>query len=88
MTREDAKNILEEIIKHNACAGTQDLTAKRFLEDLRFDSLSVVQMMLDIEEVFGIQLDDMEAFIEHIDTTERFVDWILEELKNIYGKID
>lgn len=88
MTKVEAEKTLKEIIIDNACIEIQDINDKRFFEDLQYDSLSIVQMMMDIEETFGIQIDNMEIFIEHIDTVPHFVNWILEEFGNAYGKIN
>lgn len=88
MTQREAEKLLEEIVIGNACVEVENLTGKRFLEDLQYDSLSIVQLMVDIEEAFGIQMNNMEAFIEHLDTFEDFMSWILKELEVTYGKID
>ncbi len=34
----EAKNLIEEIIKQNSCIQYKNLSGKRFFEDLEFDS--------------------------------------------------
>jgi len=46
----------------------------RFVEDLGADSLDVVEMIMALEEKFGIEIPDSEA--ENIKTVQDVVDYI------------
>ncbi len=56
-----------------------DLTAStRFAEDLDADSLELVEVVLDLEETFGIPIDESE--MEDVKTIGQAVDLIASKL--------
>lgn len=75
MTYERLKKIIVEQL------GVDDeevtLTAS-FVEDLNADSLDLVELIMSLEEEFGIEIGDEEA--EHIVTVQDAVDYIDERV--------
>jgi acyl carrier protein len=50
----------------------------RFEEDLEVDSLGVVELLMALEDEFGVQIPDEEA--EHIGTVGQAVDVVISKL--------
>lgn len=60
MIIDDLKQILKKVApKVNAENMTED---SRLLEDLRLDSLSVLMMSMEVEEFYGIKLEEFVPF--------------------------
>ncbi len=53
-------------------------TEARFEEDLEVDSLGVVELLMALEDEFGVQIPDEEA--ENIGTVGQAVDVVMEKL--------
>ncbi len=53
-------------------------TDARFEEDLEVDSLGVVELLMALEDEFGVQIPDEEA--ENIGTVGQAVDVVVEKL--------
>lgn len=51
----------------------------RIMEDLNFDSLDCVQMVLDLEETFKIEIPDEDA--ERLLTIGSIVEYVKEKIK-------
>ena len=52
----------------------------RFVEDLGADSLDTVELVMALEEEFGIEIPDEDA--EHILTVGKLVDYLEQKLKH------
>jgi acyl carrier protein len=52
------------------------VSAASFVEDLNADSLDLVELIMSLEEEFGVEISDEEA--EHIVTVQDAVDYISE----------
>ncbi len=71
MILEKIKNILADQLGANA----EDLTAEtNMAKDLGADSLDVVELLMSIEDEFGVEIPDEE--IENIRTIGELVDYI------------
>ena len=77
MTREE---VLERIREHLATELEVDSArieeGTRFKEDLEADSLDLVELIMELEEQFGMEIPDEEA--EKITTVEQAVDYVAE----------
>jgi acyl carrier protein len=51
----------------------------KFVEDLGADSLDIVELMMSLEEKFGIEIPDSEA--EKMETVQDVVDYIQKHLQ-------
>lgn len=47
------------------------LEGKKLIDDLGFDSVSIIQLMSDIEEHFNIEFKDEDILIESFETYEK-----------------
>ncbi|MBL4624318.1 MAG: acyl carrier protein [Flavobacteriales bacterium] len=82
MEREEVKSKLEEIIKQYV----QDMEAfgnisetTDLLQDLKINSAHLIDIVLDVEEAFDIEIDDES--VEKMITVKDSVDTILECVK-------
>lgn len=76
----DVFETLKEIIVEELDVTPEQVTPEaRFQEDLGADSLDVVELIMKIEEKFGIEVPDTDA--EKIRTVQDAVKYIEEKLK-------
>ena len=76
----DIFETLKEIIVEELDVTPEQVTPEaRFQEDLGADSLDVVELIMKIEEKFGIEVPDTDA--EKIRTVQDAVKYIEEKLK-------
>jgi len=77
-TNEAIFNDLKEIIVEQLAVDPEEVTLEAsFVEDLNADSLDLVELIMEIEEKFGIQVPDDIA--EKIVTVGDAVDYIQEQ---------
>lgn len=60
------------------------LAESHFLNDLQADSLDIVDLMMQIEEVFDVEIEDDDQ--EKIETVGDAVDYIVEKMKTKTAK--
>lgn len=70
-TEDKVKKIIEEKLSVNADQITNDA---RFAEDLKADSLDTVELVMALEDEFGLDIPDEEA--EKIKTVQNAIDYI------------
>lgn len=70
-TEGKVKKIIEEKLSVNADQITNDA---RFAEDLKADSLDTVELVMALEDEFGLDIPDEEA--EKIKTVQNAIDYI------------
>lgn len=58
------------------CADRLEQKQCRFIEDLGFDSISLIGLLVEVEEKFGVSFDEEDDFIENFYS----VDSLLEKL--------
>ncbi|MEO0254041.1 MAG: acyl carrier protein [candidate division WOR-3 bacterium] len=76
----DVFNTLRDIIVEELNVTPEQVTLEaRFQEDLGADSLDVVELVMKIEEKFGIEIPDEDA--EKIRTVKDAVEYIESKLK-------
>ncbi len=77
----DVFETLKEIIVEELNVTPEQVTLEaKFQEDLGADSLDVVELVMKIEEKFGIEIPDEDA--EKIRTVKDAVDYIESKLKS------
>jgi acyl carrier protein len=69
------KKIIEEKLSVNADQITNDA---RFAEDLKADSLDTVELVMALEDEFGLDIPDEDA--EKIKTVQNAIDYIGEKM--------
>ena len=77
MDREEILNKIQEITADRLGVDESDVTPDAsFREDLEADSLDLVELIMELEEQFGMEIPDDEA--EKITTVEEAVDYVQE----------
>lgn len=77
LDREEALQKIQEIAADRLGVDEGDVTPEAsFREDLEADSLDLVELIMELEEQFGMEIPDEEA--EKITTVEQAVDYVVE----------
>lgn len=65
---------LKEILSEQLGVDEDSITTQTTIDDLGADSLDLVEAVMNIEEAFGVNIDDNE--IENLKTVGDFLDYI------------
>ena len=77
LDREDILTKIQEITADRLGVDESDVMPDAsFREDLEADSLDLVELIMELEEQFGMEIPDEEA--EKITTVEEAVDYVVE----------
>jgi acyl carrier protein len=77
LDREEILTKIQEITADRLGVDESDVTSDAsFREDLEADSLDLVELIMELEEQFGMEIPDEEA--EKITTVEEAVDYVVE----------
>jgi acyl carrier protein len=77
LDREEILGKIQEITADRLGIDEGDVTSDAsFREDLEADSLDLVELIMELEEQFGMEIPDEEA--EKITTVEEAVDYVME----------
>ncbi len=77
MDREEILTKIQEITADRLGVDETDVTPDAsFREDLEADSLDLVELIMELEEQFGMEIPDEEA--EKITTVEEAVDYVVD----------
>jgi acyl carrier protein len=77
LDREEILGKIQEITADRLGVDEGDVTSDAsFREDLEADSLDLVELIMELEEQFGMEIPDEEA--EKITTVEQAVDYVME----------
>jgi acyl carrier protein len=77
LDREEILGKIQEITADRLGVDEGDVTSDAsFREDLEADSLDLVELIMELEEQFGMEIPDEEA--EKITTVEEAVDYVME----------
>jgi acyl carrier protein len=77
LDREEILGKIQEITADRLGVDEGDVTSDAsFREDLEADSLDLVELIMELEEQFGMEIPDDEA--EKITTVEEAVDYVME----------
>jgi acyl carrier protein len=77
LDREEILAKIQEITADRLGVDEGDVTSDAsFREDLEADSLDLVELIMELEEQFGMEIPDEEA--EKITTVEEAVDYVME----------
>ncbi|MEF9991046.1 MAG: acyl carrier protein [Romboutsia sp.] len=71
-------NKVKEIMVENLSMDADDITLESTFESLEIDSLDTFQLVIEIEEQFGIQVDSPES----LKSIKDVVDYIAEKTKD------
>ena len=77
MDREEILSKIQEITADRLGVDESDVTPDAsFREDLEADSLDLVELIMELEEQFGMEIPDEEA--EKITTVDEAVEYVME----------
>jgi acyl carrier protein len=77
LDREEVLGKIQEITADRLGVDEGDVTSDAsFREDLEADSLDLVELIMELEEQFGMEIPDEDA--EKITTVEEAVDYVME----------
>jgi len=80
MEREQALETLKDIIVEQLSVNKEDIKEEsKFVDDLGADSLDTVELIMALEENFGLEIPDEEA--EKIATVGMALDYIVQHAK-------
>ena len=80
LTREEIFNKVAKIISNHFEMDTDKVTDDlNFKDDLKADSISIMEFVLELEDEFGTEISDEDA--EQIETVGGAVNYISEHLK-------
>ena len=81
MKKEEIKETLDKLIINSS---SEELSEKCFegksiVEDLNFDSVSLMLLVTKIEEIFGVSLDESGSLLELLDSYDELVEFLFRE---------
>ena len=71
---EDIQKAVIEVISESLGLGVEEITKESSLNELNIDSLSLIGILIDIEDKFEIEIPDEEA--EKFQTVEDVIEYI------------
>lgn len=72
---------VKKVIAEQLCVGEAEVTNEAsFIDDLGADSLDTVELVMALEEAFGIEIPDNVA--ETIGTVQQAIDYVTEHAKD------
>lgn len=61
-----------------------DFIGKSIIEDLGFDSVSLMQLVTDIEETFGVSMDESDSLLGLLENYDELVEYVTEKSGGCY----
>lgn len=82
-TKQDILKQIEFLIREyaNNSSEFKSLEGKRLIEDLEYDSISLMELIVAIEEKFCISLEE-DMFFDSFDTYDGIVEYILSKVEH------
>lgn len=81
---DEVKKIVKELIIKDASRNVEekDVTDSALLiEDLSYNSISIISLIVDIEDYFSLHFDDAYLLIENINKVESLVSYVCKLIK-------
>lgn len=76
-TREETSQQVCALIQEKLNKTAEEVVPSATLQELGADSLDIVELIMSLEETFGIAIKDEEA--EHLTTVESLIAYVLEK---------
>lgn len=87
MEKEEIKKLLNKLIVNNSPKklSLESFEGKSIVEDLDFDSVSLMQLVTEIEETFHVSLDESGSLLELLDSYDELLEFLIRE-NELYDK--
>jgi len=81
MEKEEIRKILNQLIVNSSPQeiSCESFEGKSIVEDLDFDSVSLMQLVTEIEETFGVSLDESGSLLELLDSYDELLEFLVRE---------
>lgn len=81
MEKEEVKKILNKLIVSSSPEelSCESFDGKSIVEDLDFDSVSLMQLVTEIEETFEVSLDEAGSLLELLDSYDELLDFLVRK---------
>lgn len=81
MEKEEVKKILNKLIVSSSLEelSCESFDGKSIVEDLDFDSVSLMQLVTEIEETFEVSLDEAGSLLELLDSYDELLDFLVRK---------
>lgn len=81
MEKEEIKKLLNRLIINNSPEelSLESFEGKSIVEDLDFDSVSLMQLVTEIEETFHVSLDESGSLLELLDSYDELLEFLIRE---------
>lgn len=81
MEKEEIRQILNKLIVNSSPEelAEESFEGKSIAEDLDFDSVSLMQLVTEIEETFGVSLDESGSLLELLDSYDELLEFLVKE---------
>lgn len=81
MDRNSIENILYGIIAQNCdeIPGIEEMHGKSIIEDLGLDSVTLMQIVAEVEERFAVSLEESGSLLELLDDFDELTDYLVSE---------
>ena len=80
MEKEEIKKVLNKLIVSNSPKemSEKSFEGKSIVEDLDFDSVSLMQLVTEIEDTFGVSLDESGSLLELLDSYDELLEFLIQ----------
>ena len=80
MEKEKIKKLLNKLIVSNSPKEMleESFEGKSIVEDLDFDSVSLMQLVTEIEDTFGVSLDESGSLLELLDSYDELLEFLIQ----------
>ncbi len=87
MEKEQIKKLLNKLIVNYSPEklSLESFEGKSIVEDLDFDSVSLMQLVTEIEETFHVSLDESGSLLELLDSYDELLEFLIRE-SELYDK--
>lgn len=59
-----------------------DISGLSLIDDMKFDSLSFMSLIIGLEKEFHIEFDDMELLLENFDNCDKLIEYVVQLVFN------
>ena len=78
------RKVKEIVVEQLEVKESEVVLEAKFVDDLGADSLDIIEMIMSMEEIFGIEIPDEDA--EMLINIEDAINYIIQEKKSLQGK--